>query len=242
MQRSVLLVLLVAIFGIATASMDLPAASSNSPASPVPSLIETSASKVSQDASLQALMTQQIGAGAEATAKSLAMMEAEATVSTLRRREDRFVKIMGPELKSRFDNVRYVFQNAPFLHIRRWTPLPHLPSPFVAHMYFDCLLFSSLDHATFFSSRAGRWLFNEGRLEEGAAMYSRAMEMYSKALIEPLKEFTSYATLGKAIIAKEHRRALEKREEEAAAQGDPALKDNTESIFLEFAKAVKFAG
>lgn len=37
-------------------------------------------------------------------------------------------------------------------------------------------------------------------------MYARAIEMYSTKLKEPLKEFTSYATLGTAILEKEKNR------------------------------------
>lgn len=72
-------------------------------------------------------------------------------------------------------------------------------------------------------------------------MYARAAEMYGSALKEPLKEFSSYAALGQAIMDKEQRRFLDRQREaqeaNPAAQG--ALKAGVESVFLEFARSTK---
>lgn len=90
--------------------------------------------------------------------------------------------------------------------------------------------------------RAARWLFSEGRLEEGASMYARAMEYYTEALREPLKDFASYTDMGRSLQRQEEERASALREAQEAAALSPAPtsvreKQATEAVFLEYAKS-----
>jgi hypothetical protein len=104
----------------------------------------------------------------KARQQARARAKAEAQLKELQSREERFEEVMGTELKSRMDNVRS----------ERFRPHP-------------CISPETTDSKTCFFNihrRAAQWLFQQGRLEEGATMYARCIEMYGDALAEPYKE------------------------------------------------------
>lgn len=57
--------------------------------------------------------------------------------------------------------------------------------------WFISLIHASLSLSITLHSRAGSWLFREGRLEEGAALFTRAIDMYGQALAQPYNDVRS---------------------------------------------------